>query len=215
MLEPAVPADEDRRIQALRELAILDTPPEARFDRITAIARNLFDVPICLISLVDTDRQWFKSCQGLDASETPRDISFCGHAILSDDTFFIPNALEDERFADNPLVTGPPDIRAYAGAPLTVGSGARIGTLCIIDTRPRDLSEQQLENLRHLADWVQDELDAVKLADAMKVIRQQEAQLHAIISGMTDTVLTVDGEGQVRPRLGDEAPVRSLGEEGR
>lgn len=107
MLEPPVPLDETTRLMSLHSLRILDTEPEERFDRITRMAQRLFKVEICLVSLVDSERQWFKSKQGLDACETPRSISFCGHAILHDDLFLITNATEDERFADNPLVTGP------------------------------------------------------------------------------------------------------------
>ena len=118
MLEPPLPPDEAMRLAALRSLNILDTPAEERFDRITRLAQRLFDVPIALVSLVDTNRQWFKSCQGLDASETPRSISFCGHAILEDGPLIIEDATKDQRFADNPLVTGPPDIRFYTGQPL-------------------------------------------------------------------------------------------------
>lgn len=115
MLEPPIPPDEQQRLAVLRSLHILDTPPEERFDRITRTAQRLFNVPIALISLIDAHRQWFKSCQGLPVSETPRGISFCGHAILADTPLIIPDALLDPRFADNPLVTGEPRIRFYAG----------------------------------------------------------------------------------------------------
>lgn len=133
---PAKPADEPARLDALRALNILDTSPEERFDRLTRLAKRLFDVPIALVSLVDVDRQWFKSCVGLDASETPRDISFCGHAIVGDEILMIRDTLVDERFHDNPLVTGAPHIRFYAGCPLRVPNGSKIGTLCLIDADP-------------------------------------------------------------------------------
>lgn len=126
MQKPAKPLDEATRLDTLRALNILDTLPEERFDRLTRLAKRLFGVPIALVSLVDEDRQWFKSCQGLHASETSRDISFCGHAILGDDIFLIPNAAADERFHDNPLVTDEPHIRFYAGCPLTVSKGASL-----------------------------------------------------------------------------------------
>jgi PAS domain S-box-containing protein len=171
--------------------------PEPRFDRITAIAKHLFEMPIVLISLIDSDRQWFKSRQGLDACETPRNISFCGHAILSDAILNVPDAMRDGRFADNPLVTGPPNIRAYIGAPLRLVSGLRIGTLCLIDTKPRQLDTEALTNLRHLADWVQDELQRMQLSDAVATIRVQEAQLHAILSNVADAILTVDGQARI------------------
>jgi diguanylate cyclase (GGDEF)-like protein len=128
------------------------------------LAKRLFGVPIALVSLVDEDRQWFKSCQGLGASETPRDISFCGHAILEDDIFLIPNATLDERFHDNPLVTEAPHIRFYAGCPLRVPNGSKLGTLCIIDREPRNFCEDDLALLRDLARMAEQELAAVQLA---------------------------------------------------
>lgn len=158
MKTPEIPSNESRRLAALRSLNVLDTPAEARFDRITRAAQQHFQVSIALVSLVDEERQWFKSRQGLEAIETPRDISFCGHAILSDDIFYIPNALKDPRFADNPLVTGPPNIRFYAGAPLHAPDGKRVGTLCIIDDKPREFSAEELAVLRDLADEVEQEL---------------------------------------------------------
>ena len=118
MLEPIKPPDELDRVAELHNLHLLDTPPEERFDRLTRIAQRLFGVPIALVSLIDHDRQWFKSSQGLDARQTPRNISFCGHAILADGPLVVHDALLDPRFADNPLVTGPLAIRFYAGMPL-------------------------------------------------------------------------------------------------
>ncbi|WP_374349382.1 GAF domain-containing protein [Chitinimonas sp.] len=155
MQAPALPADEPARLAALREFLLLDTPDEAAFDRATRLAQALFDVPIALVSLVDENRQWFKSCIGLPVRETGRDISFCGHAILGDATFVIGNALDDARFADNPLVTGPPHIRFYAGFPLKHPKGYNLGTLCIIDRRPRQLSTAQiglLEDIGHVVE---------------------------------------------------------------
>lgn len=159
MQEPRIPDNEAERLDALRRLNLLDTAAEARFDRITRIAQRHFQVPIALVSLVDKERQWFKSKQGLDACETSRGISFCGHAILSEEIFSIPNALEDPRFADNPLVTDGPKIRFYAGAPLHAPNGHRIGTLCIIDDKPRAFSTEELVVLRDLADAVEAELE--------------------------------------------------------
>jgi len=124
MQQPAIPDNETQRLAALHALDVLDTPPEERFDRITRIAARLMDVPICLVTLVDANRQWFKSCIGLDASETPRDISFCGHAILAPEALVIPDAAADPRFADNPLVAGEPRIRFYAGEPLAAVEAA-------------------------------------------------------------------------------------------
>ena len=164
MLKPATPVNEATRIDTLRSLNILDTSPEERFDRLTRLAKRLFGVPIALISLVDADRQWFKSCQGLSASETPRDVSFCGHAILSDEILMVPDALLDERFHDNPLVVGDPKIRFYAGCPLAVPNGSKLGTLCLIDQEPRELDEDDRKLLRDLARMAEQEIAAVQLA---------------------------------------------------
>jgi CheY-like chemotaxis protein len=152
-----LPPDEERRLQALWACGVLDTEAEERFDRFTRIAAALFDVPIALVSLVDRDRQWFKSRRGLDARETTRDSAFCAHAILGEDVLQVPDALQDDRFADNPLVTGEPRVRFYAGAPLTLKNGTHAGTLCVIDHRARNLDEGQLQLLRDLARLVERE----------------------------------------------------------
>ena len=164
MQKPDTPRDEPVRLQTLRSLHILDTPAEERFDRLTRIAKRIFGVPIALVSLVDENRQWFKSCVGLGAPETPRDISFCGHAILGSRVFVIPDAAEDPRFADNPLVTGEPHIRFYAGCPLVVPNGQTLGTLCVIDQKPRVFGQDDVEMLRDLAAMVEVELAAVQIA---------------------------------------------------
>lgn len=164
MKAPATPTDETLRLNTLRSLDVLDSLGEERFDRLTRMARHMFKVPIALVSLVDEKRQWFKSCVGLDVSETPREISFCGHAILGEDVFVIADTLEDERFADNPLVLQEPHIRFYAGCPIKVANGSRIGTLCIIDRQPRDFSPEDNELLKDLATMVEQELTAVQLA---------------------------------------------------
>jgi GAF domain-containing protein len=149
-----LPADEDRRIAALHALGILDTEPEERFDRYTDEISATLDVPVALVSLVDTDRQWFKSHHGVEATETPRDMSICAHAIHGRDVLQITDALADARFADNPLVTGAPHMRFYAGMPLTLSDGTCVGTLCVADTRPR-----QLDELRRLGRLVVHELE--------------------------------------------------------
>ncbi|AXE29670.1 histidine kinase [Chromobacterium phragmitis] len=160
MRPPPLPSNEAERVQALQELLILDTPPEDRFDILTTYCRSRFDVDIALISLVDRDRQWFKSRSGLNVSETPREISFCGHAILDTEVMEVPNAQTDERFADNPLVIGDPGIRFYVGAPLILSSGYCIGTLCIISKRPRQLAEEDRAHLQALARTVVSEIEA-------------------------------------------------------
>ena len=163
MKAPAIPEDEQARLETLRSIDVLDTSPEERFDQLTRMAKRLFGVPIALVSIVDENRQWFKSCVGLDVAETSRDISFCGHAILGNDVFIIPDTIEDPRFADNPLVLNDPGIRFYAGCPLTVG-GHKLGTLCIIDKKPRDFGEEDVNALKDLASMVERELQAIQLA---------------------------------------------------
>ena len=160
---PNTPSDEEQRLATLRAYDILDTPPEASFDRITELAGELCDAPIALVSLVDHSRQWFKSCVGLDVRETPREVAFCAHAILQDAPLIVSNARTDSRFRDNPLVLGPPGIRSYAGAPLIAENGARLGTLCVIHTdKETDLSQRQIEQLQKLAAVTVRELDLRK-----------------------------------------------------
>lgn len=143
---------------SLHSLRIMDTPAEERYDRLTRMARRLFGVQIALVSLVDSNRQWFKSKQGLEACETSRAISFCGHAILKPGAFVVPDATADSRFADNPLVSGPPHIRFYAGFPIRDPNGFPIGTLCIIDPEPREFSADDIDALADLAKMVEDEI---------------------------------------------------------
>jgi phosphoribosyl 1,2-cyclic phosphodiesterase/DNA-binding response OmpR family regulator len=150
-IRATIPDDEERRIAALHELRILDTEPEDRFDRVTRLAAALFDVPMVLISLVDENRQWFKSCLGLDSKETPRDAAFCAHVIHSREPMIVSDTFRDHRFADNPLVINEPRIRFYAGYPLILDDGSCLGTLCLLDTRPRDLKSPDLARLRDLA----------------------------------------------------------------
>jgi len=156
--EPPVPLDETLRLRSLHSLRIMDSAPEERFDRVTRMAKRLFDVEICLVSLVDSDRQWFKSKQGLEPCETSREISFCGHAILEDTAFVIEDTQSDERFADNPLVTDNPNIRFYAGYPVHGSDGRRIGTLCLIDQLPRQFSAKDIQMLKDFAALIDDEL---------------------------------------------------------
>ena len=159
-LAAPVAPDEEHRLAALHRLRMLDTPREERFNRFVEQAREITATPIALVSLVDSHRQWFKATAGLDATESHRDESFCAHAILGPDVLQVPDALEDPRFADNPAVTGPLRVRFYAGVPLALGDGSRVGTLCVADHRPRLLDDRQLEALRRLADLVVAELQA-------------------------------------------------------
>ncbi len=153
MQAPTLPSGEAARIATLRDPSILDTDPEEKFDALTVHACSQFDVAIALVSLVDVNRHWFKSRCGLNADETGRDISFCGHAIPGDDLIVIDNTVKDERFADNPLATGAPHIRFYAGCPLKMANASNIGTFRLIDRRPRTLDAWEAQHLRDLA-WV-------------------------------------------------------------
>jgi GAF domain-containing protein len=155
---PSTP-DEEARLAALYKLDILDTDAEPRFDRFTEAACKHFNVPISFITLVDRDRQWFKSRRGLEPPESPRDQSMCAHAILGDDVMQVHDLLTDGRFGDNPAAIAE-RIRFYAGAPLTVDGGYRVGTLCIADHRPRLLAESDLVELRRLAALVAEELQS-------------------------------------------------------
>ena len=158
----ALPENEQQRLKALHDLALLDTAVEERFDRITRIAARIFDVPIALITLVDADRQWFKSRFGAIGEQTPREQAFCAHAILGSQTLVVPDALEDDRFADNPLVCGKARIRFYAGRPIAAADGSRLGTLCVIDHRPRDFGQDEIQLMNDLAALVECELNASK-----------------------------------------------------
>ncbi len=164
MIPAPTPHDEPARLSSLRALNLLDTPPEERFDRLTRLARRLFGVPIALVSLVDENRQWFKSADGLGVTETPRDISFCGHAITSDETLLVSDAQLDQRFHDNPLVTDGPKVRFYAGCPLRTPTGSKIGTLCLMDVEPRTLDADDHALLQDLRCLAEQEIAAVQLA---------------------------------------------------
>jgi diguanylate cyclase (GGDEF)-like protein len=164
MKPPPLPADEPARLAELRALDVLDTPAEERFDRITRLAKRLFDVPMVAVSLVDERRQWFKSSVGLAMSQTPREDAFCGHAILGDGMMEVPDAAVDERFHDNPLVTQDPGVRFYAGFPIKGPGGSALGTLCLFDHTPRRLSSEDHALLRDLTQMVEQELVSLRLA---------------------------------------------------
>lgn len=164
MQKPDRPADEEARIATLRSLNILDTEKDERFDRLTRLALHVFEVPVAMVSLVDTNRQWFMACQGISTTETDRDISFCGHAILGDDAFVIQDTHQDPRFSDNPLVVGEPYIRFYAGFPIRYIDGQKLGTLCLLDSRPRHFNQRERLILEDLAKIVEHEIQAVQLA---------------------------------------------------
>jgi diguanylate cyclase (GGDEF)-like protein len=164
VLDPPVPDDDAERVRSLRRLGLLDTPPEERFDRITRIAQRLFGVSMASVSLVDADRQWFKSKVGPLGTETPRRDAFCSHAVASGAALVVADAQADHRFQDNPLVLGDPRIRFYAGIPLTGPDGATLGTLCVMDDEPREVEVDDLASLRDLAVMVEHEIAVTELA---------------------------------------------------
>jgi GGDEF domain-containing protein len=169
MLAPPFLENEQQRLETMNQAMCAFVPREERFDRITRLARRLLDVPIALISIVEKDVQWFRSAQGLTEEQTGRDISFCGHALVSSRPLMVPDALADPRFWDNPLVTGAPHIRSYLGIPLAISTGLRAGTLCAIDTRPRTFAHEDILAMQDLARIAEAEL---KL-DAMSTSQKQ------------------------------------------
>ena len=158
-----MPKDEFKRIVSLIELDLLDTPPEERFDQLTRCATKIFHVPISTLTLIDANREWFKSRQGLSSTEGDRAISFCGHALVEDKILVIPDTTKDKRFADNPMVIGEPYIRFYAGVPIMSADGSRIGVFCIKDTKPREFSKDDIEILEGLAAWAELEINSRNL----------------------------------------------------
>jgi DNA-binding response OmpR family regulator len=157
-----MPDDEDRRVAVTRGLGLFNTAPEERFDRVTRLAAATFDTPIALIALMERDHEWFKSTCGLDFRKVPRDESFCGHSVFSRRPLVVEDALLDERFADNPYVTGPPGVRFYAGYPLILDNGSCVGTICVLDMRPRHFDNVGLERLRDMSEIVVRELELTK-----------------------------------------------------
>jgi PAS domain S-box-containing protein len=177
MQAPAIPDNEIERLQSLIASGLLNEQPDAGFDRFTRLAQALFGCKISLLSLVDEKRQWFKSRRGLTVAETPRDVSFCAHAVFNDKLLYIPDATADKRFADNPLVTGEPAIRLYAGVPLHSVDGLPLGTLCIIDDIPRELNALQLTLLQDLAALAEAEIARSTLANQAAQLERDKALL--------------------------------------
>ncbi|MEP9318487.1 sensor domain-containing diguanylate cyclase [Pseudomonas sp. LABIM340] len=182
-----IPVDETLRQQTLDEMNLLDTPAEHYLDTLVQLTQDLVKVDTVLISLIDQDRQWFKARVGLDATETTRDVSFCGYAILGEDTLLVPDATLDERFADNPLVLGPPYIRFYAGRPLRAGNGQAIGTLCMVDPRPRSMTAAQQANFRDLATLAEGYLQLRTLIQSNRDLRVEmdREQRKALLDPLT------------------------------
>ncbi|GCL62952.1 sensor histidine kinase [Pseudaquabacterium pictum] len=192
--------DDERRLVALNALAVLDTPPEPVFDAITALAAQVCEVPIALVSLVDVDRQWFKSNIGLPGvTQTPREVAFCHHAIEQTAVLEVTDAQADPRFCDNPLVTGRPDIRFYAGAPIEVAGGHRIGTVCVIDRQPRQLTPGQrsvLVGLAHIASLAL--ADRRTRLEAVQALATSEARYRAIVEDQSELISVADPDGTLR-----------------
>ncbi len=168
MKKAPIPNNELKRIVSLYALDLLDTPPEERFDRLTSCATKIFHVPISTLTLIDANREWFKSCQGLSKTEGDRAISFCGHALVEDEILIIKDTLEDDRFADNPMVTGEPYIRFYAGVPIMSADGSRVGVFCIKDTKPRAFSKDDQDILIGLAKWAELEINLRNVSLSMQ-----------------------------------------------
>src|SRR3989338_6975777 len=167
-MKPApIPENEKERLISLHKLGLLDSKPEERFDRITRTAIKVFDVPISTLTLVDEKREWFKSVCGLDQKEGDRAISFCGHALLVNEVFVIPDTVKDKRFSDNPMVIGKPYIRFYAGVPIMNADGQRVGVFCIKDIKPRSFSKDDEDVLKELASWAEVEINYHNLSSAL------------------------------------------------
>jgi PAS domain S-box-containing protein len=196
-MRAALPADEEERLEALRELEILDTDPESEFDDLALIASQICGTPVSAISLIDRNRQWFKSAVGFEAKETPRDVAFCAHAILQRDLFIVPDALDDPRFSTNPLVKLDPKIRFYAGAPLRTSDGHAVGTLCVIDRTPRQLTEKQESALRALSRQVEAQIELrrrliAERKHADEALHDKEVSVRVLVDQMPAVLWSVD-----------------------
>jgi GAF domain-containing protein len=187
-----LPPNEEQRLAALRRYRILDTDPEQGFDDLAQLAAYICKTPIALISLLDEERQWFKARVGLNINETARSMAFCSHAIMDADTFIVPDALQDQRFADNPLVRGQPHIRFYAGAPICTPEGDALGTLCVIDRQPRELTPEQRNALEALRRQVQAQLELRRnleeLSAALAARETAEQEREKLIRELRDTL---------------------------
>jgi PAS domain S-box-containing protein len=196
MIKAPLPENEKERLEALRRYNVLDTPPEEALDDLTALAAAICGTPIALVSLVDEHRQWFKSKVGIDISETPRDVAFCAHGILRKDVMIVPDAQKDERFKDNPLVTGDPHLRFYAGVPLITSDGAALGMLCVNDREPRTLTSEQTTALRTLGRQAVTHLElrryAAELAEAQSQLKQFNQELEKRVQERTSAIVSVN-----------------------
>ncbi|MBE2248016.1 MAG: response regulator [Myxococcus sp.] len=206
MLAPQPPENEARRLAALSALEVLDTPAERAFDQLTTLAASVLGVPIALVSLVDDSRQWFKSRYGLEAPETSREVSFCGHVVETSAMLVVPDAHADARFSDNPLVTGEPRVRFYAGAPLRTSQDFVLGTLCVIDHQPRTPTPEQLEQLRLIADQVVDQLEARR---QRLVAERDRRRMRVIFEVMAEGIVVQEPGGAII--AANDAAARVLG----
>lgn len=192
MIVPPLPENEEMRLEELRSLDILDTLPEEAYDAVTYLASRICDTPIALISLLDESRQWFKSRHGVDLPELPRQLSFCAHAILEPESMLIvTDASSDERFAGNPLIDGPSPMRFYAGAPLVTKRGHALGTLCVIDERPRTLTPEQQKSLEALSKQV---TALLELRWTVRELKEKQAQLESVMRERETFLATVSHE---------------------
>lgn len=210
MIAP-VPNNEKQRLKVLWQYDVLDTVPEEVFDDLTELAARICGAPIALISLVDENRQWFKARIGVRQTETARDISFCAHAILQEDLFIIPDATLDARFAKSPLVTSDPKIRFYAGAPLVTPDGYALGTLCVIDRKPRQLNADQCQALRVLARHVVTQLELRRHARELAAARQSGAELNRELERAQAQLAAARGQLRAIRARKTAPPARKLG----
>lgn len=202
-----VPVAEKKRLRVLWQYEVLDTVPEELFDDLTELAARICEAPIALISLVDDNRQWFKSKVGMTVSETSRGVSFCSHAIKQQGLFIVPDATKDERFAKNPLVLGDPKIRFYAGAPLITPDGHALGTLCIIDKKPRELREDQKQALTILARHVVSQLELRRRSREVAELRNERDALEAELVNIQRKLKEVRNGARSRPAV-SRVPIR-------
>lgn len=219
---PPVPANEDERLASLHQMQLLDTAAESRYDRLTKQAREAVGARFCMLSFIDKERQWFKSAQGAVVSETPRAFAFCAHTILSRQHCIVPDATRDERFQNNPVVRAPGGIRFYAGIPIHNEDGHAVGSFCVADTQPRELSSQDLENLTSLAAQVESELRRpAPLPQGKQLLEEglgcyNRAGLERVLAdetGFASTiVLQLTGQDRVAGTFGAEAAALLLKE---